>query len=95
MLKESARNVGEAVGATVLFPGSGRSPGEYSSILAWKIPWTEVPEGLQFMGSQRVRCDLANTQRHFSVQVGLVTEEKKIFFPNSFLEILKPRQDEV
>ena len=23
-----------------------------SSILAWKIPWTEEPEGLQFMESQ-------------------------------------------
>ena len=22
----------------------------YFSILAWKIPWTEVPGGLQFMG---------------------------------------------
>ena len=26
----------------------------YSSILAWKIPWTERPGGLQSMGSQRV-----------------------------------------
>jgi len=24
----------------------------YSSILAWKIPWTEEPGGLQCMGSQ-------------------------------------------
>ena len=24
----------------------------HSSILAWKIPWTEEPGGLQFMGSQ-------------------------------------------
>ena len=24
----------------------------HSSILAWKIPWTEKPEGLQSMGSQ-------------------------------------------
>ena len=24
----------------------------YSSILAWKIPWTEGPDGLQFMGLQ-------------------------------------------
>ena len=29
----------------------------YSSILAWRIPWTEEPGGLQFMGSQRVRHD--------------------------------------
>ena len=27
----------------------------HSSILAWRIPWTEEPGGLQFMGSQRVR----------------------------------------
>ena len=26
----------------------------HSSILAWKIPWTEEPGGLQSMGSQRV-----------------------------------------
>ena len=29
----------------------------HSSILAWKIPWTEEPDGLQSMGSQRVRHD--------------------------------------
>ena len=29
----------------------------HSSILAWKIPWTEEPGGLQPMGSQRVRHD--------------------------------------
>ena len=26
----------------------------YSSIRAWRIPWTEEPGGLQYMGSQRV-----------------------------------------
>ena len=26
----------------------------HSSMLAWRIPWTEEPGGLQFMGSQRV-----------------------------------------
>ena len=29
----------------------------HSSILPWRIPWTEEPSGLQFMGSQRVRHD--------------------------------------
>ena len=29
----------------------------HSSILAWRIPWTEEPGGLQSMGSQRVRHD--------------------------------------
>ena len=28
-----------------------------SSILAWRIPWTEEPGGLQSIGSQRVRHD--------------------------------------
>ena len=39
-------------------PGWGRSPGvgngNHSSVLAWKIPWTEVPGGLLSVG-QRVR----------------------------------------
>ena len=33
-----------------------------SSILAWEIPWTEEPGGLQSMGSQRVRHSLVNKQ---------------------------------
>ena len=33
-----------------------------SSILAWKIPWTEEPGGLQPMGLQRVAHDLAAEQ---------------------------------
>ena len=31
--------------------------GTQSSILAWRIPWTEEPGGLQSMGSQRVGHD--------------------------------------
>ena len=30
----------------------------HSSILAWGIPWTEEPGGLQFVGLQRVGHDL-------------------------------------
>ena len=33
-----------------------------SSILAWEIPWTEKPGGVQSMGSQRVQHDLAIKQ---------------------------------
>ena len=33
----------------------------HSSILAWKIPWTEEPGGLQSMGSQRVRLNWTHT----------------------------------
>ena len=29
----------------------------HSTILAWRIPWTEESEGLSCMKSQRVKCD--------------------------------------
>ena len=29
----------------------------HPSILAWEIPWTEEPSGLQSTGSHRVRLD--------------------------------------
>ena len=32
----------------------------HSSILAWRIPWTEEPGRLQFLGLLRVRHDLSN-----------------------------------
>ena len=35
----------------------------HSSILAWEIPWTEEPAGLQSMGSQRVSHNLATKQQ--------------------------------
>ena len=42
-----------------LIPGLGRFPGEgngnHSSILAWKISWTEEPSGLQSLESQSGR----------------------------------------
>ena len=36
----------------------------HSSTLAWKIPWTEEPGGLQSMGSQRVGHHRATSQLH-------------------------------
>ena len=55
--KESACNGGDPGS----IPGSGSSlekgMATHSSILAWRIPWTEAPEGLQSMGSQRVGED--------------------------------------
>ena len=51
----------EPMQETGSIPGSGRSLEEemaiHSSILAWKMPRTEEPGGLQSMGSQRVRLD--------------------------------------
>ena len=35
-----------------------------SSILAWRLPWTEKPGGLWFMGSQRVRQDSTSQFEH-------------------------------
>ena len=44
-----------------LIPGSRRAPGRgmktHSSILAWRIPWTEEPGGLWSVESQREGCD--------------------------------------
>ena len=49
-------------------PGLGKSSGEGHGnplhILAWRIPWTEEPGGLQSMGSQRVRGDWATEHTH-------------------------------
>ena len=53
--KEYAYNAGDAA----LIPGLGRPLEKdivtHSGVLAWEIPWTEEPGGLQSMGSQRVR----------------------------------------
>ena len=38
----------------------------HSCILAWKIPWTEEPGGLQSMELQRVECDLTHTTYMFN-----------------------------
>ena len=35
----------------------------HSNILAWKIPWTEEPGGLQFIGSERVRHNWVSTYK--------------------------------
>ena len=37
----------------------------HSSIVAWRIPWTEEPGGLQFKSSKRVRGDHTNTFTFF------------------------------
>ena len=35
----------------------GKEMATHSSVLAWEMPWTEEPDGLQSMGSQRVGHD--------------------------------------
>ena len=40
-----------------------------SSVLAWEIPWTEEPGGLQSMGSKRVEHDLVTKQHQEFIAV--------------------------
>ena len=62
--KESACNVGDHLQCRRcrfdLWGGGDpleKEMSTHSSILVWKIPWTEEPGGLQSMGSQRVEHD--------------------------------------
>ena len=70
MVKNSPANAGDTRDVD-LISRSGRSPGgehgnplqyssTYSSILAWRIQWTEEPGGLQSIESQRVGHDRSN-----------------------------------
>ena len=59
--EEPAYNAGD----TDSTHGSGSSlekdMATHSSILAWKIPWTEEPGGLQSMGSQKSQTRLSDS----------------------------------
>ena len=39
----------------------------HSSILAWRIPWTEEPGGLQSMGLQRVGHDMKQLSTYICI----------------------------
>ena len=60
MIKNPPADAGDT-GDAGLIPGLGRSPGGGHGnplyILAWRIPWTEQPGGLQSMGSKSIRHD--------------------------------------
>ena len=77
------------------FPGLGRSPEKgmetHSSILAWRIPWTEGPGRLQSMGLQRVRHDWSDLacmhmyismQKHVNVYISIYTH---IYFTHTHI----------
>ena len=51
----------------------------HSSILAWKIPWTEEPGGLQSVGLPRIRHDYSNLACTHTCTL------KHVFVPYSFL----------
>ena len=94
--KESTSDARDA-GDTGSIPGSGRFSLEekmatHSSILAWKIPWTEETGGLQSKGPQRVRHKLSNCALTLYTKLSLgardVGDEEWI---NSCLESLQLR----
>ena len=72
MVKNQPADAGDIKDVSSI-PGMGRSPGgglgqaTHSSILAWRIPQTEEPGGLQSIWSQRVGHDWAHTSTHTTV----------------------------
>ena len=75
-------------GGPGLIPGWGRTPGKemaaHSSILVWKIPWTEEPGRLQSMGLKRVRHDLVTKPplEVHNITYGVVLENKRKYKQN-------------
>ena len=49
----------------------------HSRIRAWKIPWTEEPDRLQSMGSQRVRHDLETKQQQHVLQLKDIKQDEQ------------------
>ena len=59
----------------------------YSSILAWRIPWTEEPGGLQSKGSQRVGHDRSNFHRNSTGNRNYITVAAT-YSVSSFLSVM-------
>ena len=74
--KESACNAGELVRSLGWEDPLEKEMAAHSGILAWQIPWTEEPCGLQSMGLQKVRYDLATQQQCSWERVELGFEQK-------------------
>ena len=89
--KESACNTGDMG----LMPGLGRSPregnGNHSSILSWRIPWTEEPGRLQSVGSQRV--DTTDWLTHMHTHTLLIFRLSSEYFPLCHQNILPTKLD--
>ena len=69
MVKNSFSSAGDAGS----IPGSGRIPGQetaiHSSILAWRIPWTQEPVRLHPSGGKELDMTERLTLSHFSLYV--------------------------
>ena len=75
------RNPSTSTGNTDLISGlerpSEEGNGNHSNILAWAIPWTEEPGGLQSIGLQRVAHDLVIQQANkwfYSILIYIYTD---------------------
>ena len=51
----------------------------HSSILAWRIPWTQEPDGLHFIGSQRVGYKLLTEVKKHTI-LKTFEDVNEIFF---------------
>ena len=54
VVKNPPANAGDVVRSLGWKDPLKKEMAAHSSILAWEIPWTEDPDGLQSMGSQRI-----------------------------------------
>ena len=85
VVKNLPANAGSPAGDAVQFLGREdpleKEMATHSSILAWKIPWTEEPGGLQFMGLQK---SFTFTSTYLKVAVHV------FFFQPHSLRILSP-----
>ena len=60
----------------------------HSSRLAWKIPWTEEPGGLQSLGSKRIRHNCQSTRAHLHGALKMLGAEIcNFFFSWSFFKV--------
>ena len=62
----------------------GRIPRSSSSILAWKIPWTEEPGGLQSMRPQRFGRDWAQDLQYLVLHSKGLLKELRLAFHSCF-----------
>ena len=56
----------------------------HSSILAWKIPWTEESSSLQFMGSQELEMTEHTLFDYLVIQFVSEKQDKQVFYSYIF-----------
>ena len=52
----------------------------HSSVLAWRIPWTEEPGRLQSIGLQRVGHDLSDSAHTYTSKIHIILNFEIVFF---------------